>query len=155
MSNWRELLTRARGWLKPDGRMFLHVFSHRTTPYRFDKNDPADWIAHHFFTGGVMPSHDLIRQFGDLFAVEADWRWSGEHYQKTATTGWPTTTATPPRSWPPSGRSTAPTPSCGTGAGVSSSSPPPASSVTTGEPNGPSATIASSGIRMMRTGNGG
>ncbi len=84
MSNWRELLTRARGWLKPDGRMFLHVFSHKTTPYRFDKNDPADWIAHHFFTGGVMPSHDLIRQFGDLFAVEADWRWSGEHYEKTA-----------------------------------------------------------------------
>ena len=84
MSNWRELLTRARGWLKADGRLFLHVFSHRSTPYRFDKTDPADWIAHHFFSGGVMPSHDLIRQFPDLFAVESDWRWSGEHYERTA-----------------------------------------------------------------------
>jgi cyclopropane-fatty-acyl-phospholipid synthase len=84
MANWRALLTRARTWLKPDGRLFLHVFSHKTTPYRFDRDDPADWIAQHFFTGGVMPSHDLIRQFGDLFAVEADWRWSGSHYARTA-----------------------------------------------------------------------
>ena len=84
MSNWRALLTRARGWLAPDGRLFLHVFSHRSRPYAFDVGDEADWIAQHFFTGGVMPSHGLIRQFPDLFAVEADWRWSGEHYRKTA-----------------------------------------------------------------------
>jgi cyclopropane-fatty-acyl-phospholipid synthase len=84
MANWRELLTRARGWLHDDGRLFLHVFSHKTTPYRFDVEDPADWIAQHFFTGGVMPSHGLIRQFGDLFALEEDWRWNGEHYARTA-----------------------------------------------------------------------
>jgi cyclopropane-fatty-acyl-phospholipid synthase len=30
-----------------------------------------------------MPSHQLIRQF-DLFEVEADWRWSGSHYEHTA-----------------------------------------------------------------------
>jgi cyclopropane-fatty-acyl-phospholipid synthase len=84
MANWRELLSRARGWLRPDGRLFIHVFAHRTTPYRFDVEDKSDWIAQHFFTGGVMPSHDLIRQFPDLFEVEADWRWSGVHYQKTA-----------------------------------------------------------------------
>ena len=84
MANWRALLTRARGWLKPDGRMFLHVFTHRTTPYRFDLHDEADWIGQHFFSGGVMPSHDLIRQFPDLFEVEADWRWSGAHYRRTA-----------------------------------------------------------------------
>lgn len=84
MGNWRALLARARGWLKPDGRLFLHVFSHYATPYRFDADDPADWIAQHFFTGGVMPSHGLIGEFGDLFAVEADWRWSGEHYARTA-----------------------------------------------------------------------
>ena len=84
MSNWRELLGRVRDWLKPDGRAFIHVFSHTTTPYRFDVNDKTDWIAQHFFTGGVMPSHDLIRQFGDLLEVEADWRWSGAHYEKTA-----------------------------------------------------------------------
>ena len=84
MANWRGLLTRARRWLKPDGRMFIHVFTHRTTPYRFDLNDEADWIGRHFFSGGVMPSHNLIRQFPDLFEVEADWRWSGRHYERTA-----------------------------------------------------------------------
>ncbi|MDO8378030.1 cyclopropane-fatty-acyl-phospholipid synthase family protein [Phenylobacterium sp.] len=84
MANWRALLTEARTWLKPDGAMFVHVFTHSSTPYRFDVNDEADWIGQHFFTGGVMPSHDLMREFPDLFAVEADWRWSGTHYEKTA-----------------------------------------------------------------------
>ena len=84
MANWRALLTRVRDWLKDDGRLFLHVFSHRTTPYRFNADDPADWIAQHFFTGGLMPSHTLVRQFPDLFSVEGDWRWSGAHYANTA-----------------------------------------------------------------------
>lgn len=84
MSNWRGLLSRIRGWLKPDGRLFIHVFSHKTAPYRFDAADAGDWIGQHFFTGGVMPSHGLMRQFPDLFEVEQDWRWSGDHYARTA-----------------------------------------------------------------------
>ncbi|MBX7250041.1 MAG: cyclopropane-fatty-acyl-phospholipid synthase family protein [Caulobacteraceae bacterium] len=84
MANWRALLTRARSWLRPDGRMFLHVFTHRSTPYRFDHADRSDFIAQHFFTGGIMPSHGLIRQFPDLFEVEQEWRWSGDHYRRTA-----------------------------------------------------------------------
>jgi len=84
MANWRALLARVKGWLKPDGRLFIHVFTHKTTPYRFDVNDEADWIAKHFFSGGVMPSHGLIAQFPDLFVLEQDWRWSGTHYEKTA-----------------------------------------------------------------------
>jgi cyclopropane-fatty-acyl-phospholipid synthase len=84
MSNWRGLLQKMRSWLKPDGRAFIHVFTHRTTPYRFDVNDKTDWIAQHFFSGGIMPSHRLMFQFADLFEVERDWRWSGVHYEKTA-----------------------------------------------------------------------
>jgi cyclopropane-fatty-acyl-phospholipid synthase len=84
MANWRGLLQRARDWLRPDGRLFIHVFTHATTPYRFEVSDRTDWIAQHFFSGGVMPSHDLMRQFGDLFTVERDWRWSGVHYRRTA-----------------------------------------------------------------------
>jgi cyclopropane-fatty-acyl-phospholipid synthase len=84
MANWRALLGRVRGWLRPDGRLFVHVFSHRSAPYRFNVEDPTDWIAQHFFTGGLMPSHALVRQFGDLFTLEQDWRWSGEHYARTA-----------------------------------------------------------------------
>ncbi len=84
MANWRGLLTRARGWLKDGGRLFLHVFAHARAPYRFNHQDENDWIAQHFFTGGIMPSHALIRQFGDLFTVEEEWRWSGLHYRRTA-----------------------------------------------------------------------
>ncbi len=85
MSNWRRLLERIRTWLTPGtGRLFLHIFSHTKYPYRFDHTNQADWIAQHFFTGGIMPSHGLIRQFPDCFVVEKDWRWSGLHYQKTA-----------------------------------------------------------------------
>ena len=84
MSNWRTLLERAKGWLNADGRMFLHVFTHKNRSYRFDHDDPADWIAHHFFTGGIMPAFDLPHRFEDLFAVEREWRWSGTHYRRTA-----------------------------------------------------------------------
>ncbi len=84
MTNWRELLTRLRSWLKPGGRFFMHIFTHRAGTYLFDRADREDWIAQHFFTGGVMPSHHLIRQYGDLFAIEKEWRWSGTHYQRTA-----------------------------------------------------------------------
>jgi len=84
ISNWPALLGRISAWLAPEGRLFLHVFTHRSRPYRFEAADDADWIAQHFFTGGVMPSHGLIRRFADLFTVEAEWRWSGRHYQRTA-----------------------------------------------------------------------
>jgi cyclopropane-fatty-acyl-phospholipid synthase len=84
MMNWRELLIRTRAWLAPDGRLFMHVFTHRSGTYLLDRADKDNWIAQQLFTGGVMPSHHLIRQYADLFAVEKEWRWSGVHYQRTA-----------------------------------------------------------------------
>ena len=84
MMNWRELMTRVKSWLAPDGRFFIHIFTHRAGAYLFDRADKEDWIAQHFFTGGVMPSHHLIQQYSDLFEVEREWRWSGTHYQRTA-----------------------------------------------------------------------
>jgi len=84
MANWRALLDRVRSWLVADGRLFLHVFTHRSAPYRFDAADKTDWIAQHFFTGGIMPSHGLIRQFPEAFSIEQEWCWNGRHYQRTA-----------------------------------------------------------------------
>lgn len=84
MANWRALLARVRGWLQPQGRLFLHVFAHASGCYRFDTADRDDWIAQHFFTGGIMPSAALAHQFPDLFAVEEEWLWSGTHYRRTA-----------------------------------------------------------------------
>lgn len=84
MANWQALLTKISAWLKPEGRLFVHVFSHKSHPYRFNTSDKTDWIAKHFFTGGIMPSHGLIAQFPDCVVVEQAWRWNGRHYQRTA-----------------------------------------------------------------------
>lgn len=84
MVNWHRLLDRMRSWLNKDGRLFVHVFTHSRVPYRFNHRDKADWIAQHFFTGGIMPSHGFIREFSDCFTVEQEWRWSGRHYARTA-----------------------------------------------------------------------
>ena len=84
MVNWRPLLTRMRAALRPDGLLFLHIFTHKFGSYRFSPENRADWIAQHFFTGGIMPSHGLIRQYRDIFSVDEEWRWNGRHYEKTA-----------------------------------------------------------------------
>lgn len=84
MANWQRLLERARGWLTPEGKLFIHVFAHSGAPYRFDHRDPTDWIAQHFFTGGLMPSRHMIEQFPALFTLEQDWWWDGTHYERTA-----------------------------------------------------------------------
>jgi len=84
MVNWRPLLTRLHNVLRPGGLLFLHIFTHKSGSYRFSPENRADWIAQHFFTGGIMPSHGLIRQFGDLFSVDSEWQWNGGHYARTA-----------------------------------------------------------------------
>ena len=84
MSNWRTLLERAHGWLERDGAMFVHIFTHRAHSYRFDHANRADWIAQHFFTGGIMPAHGLMAEFGDLFTIDDQWRWNGRNYARTA-----------------------------------------------------------------------
>lgn len=84
MTNWRPLLIRINGSMRPDGFLFMHVFSHRNVSYQFSTDDRDDWIAQHFFTGGIMPSHQLIRQFSDIFVLDREWRWGGSHYARTA-----------------------------------------------------------------------
>lgn len=81
--NHTELLRRIARWLRPGGRLFVHVFAHREHLYPFDVDGRADWMARHFFTGGVMPSHDLFHHLTDHMVVERSWAVDGTHYART------------------------------------------------------------------------
>jgi cyclopropane-fatty-acyl-phospholipid synthase len=81
--NHRELLRRIATWLDPDGRLFVHVFRHRELAYPYADEGSGDWMARNFFSGGVMPSDQLLPSIDDALEVEARWQWDGTHYQKT------------------------------------------------------------------------
>ncbi|MEZ4455290.1 MAG: cyclopropane-fatty-acyl-phospholipid synthase family protein [Gemmatimonadales bacterium] len=85
LRDWRRILARAAGWLEPDGRLFIHVFCQARFPYTFETERDDDWMGRHFFTGGIMPSYDLLAEAATgAFAVEDDWWLDGTHYQRTA-----------------------------------------------------------------------
>jgi len=84
MRNYPALLRRIAGWLAPGGALFVHVFAHRRHAYPFEDAGASDWIAREFFTGGLMPSVDLLREFQDDLAITEDWWLDGDHYARTA-----------------------------------------------------------------------
>ena len=84
MRNYDELLKRIDGWLKQNGKLFVHIFSHKEVAYPFEDKDDGDWMAREFFSGGQMPSHRLLMSFPDRMKIEKDWRVSGTHYEKTS-----------------------------------------------------------------------
>ncbi len=83
MRNYRELLHRVRGWLKPDGKLFVHIFVHDHYAYPFETGEENDWMARYFFTGGLMPSFDIFSHFPDDLKIEQSWAVNGVHYEKT------------------------------------------------------------------------
>lgn len=84
MRNFERLLSRIAGWLTEDGKLYVHLFCHRRLCYPFATDGEADWMGRNFFTGGIMPSADLLEQFPEILRTTRRESWSGEHYQQTA-----------------------------------------------------------------------
>lgn len=84
MRNYRDLLGRIAGWMKLNAKLFVHIFCNRSHTYEFETEGASNWMGRYFFTGGLMPSFDLLTRFDECFTLENRWAVSGVHYRKTA-----------------------------------------------------------------------
>lgn len=84
MRNYDSLLGKIANWLKPEGKLFVHIFCHRYLAYPFETDGDDNWMGRYFFTGGLMPARDTLLHFQKHLQLQTQWDLSGTHYQKTA-----------------------------------------------------------------------
>ncbi|MET0131714.1 MAG: cyclopropane-fatty-acyl-phospholipid synthase family protein [Stenotrophomonas chelatiphaga] len=84
MRNYQQLLQRIHRWLRPEGKLFVHIFVHRTLMYPFETEGEDNWMGRHFFTGGLMPAADTLLCFQQHLQLQQRWLLDGTHYERTA-----------------------------------------------------------------------
>ena len=84
MRNYELLMKKVASLLKPAGKLFVHIFTHKNLAYKFEVKDESDWMSKYFFTGGIMPSDDLLLYFNKDMSIENHRHVSGLHYAKTS-----------------------------------------------------------------------
>ena len=82
--NTKKLMNLINDWLNPNGLFFMHVFAHKENPYYFDRDQKNAWMAKYFFTGGMMPNHNLFKDLKSDLEYQKSWILSGEHYERTS-----------------------------------------------------------------------
>ena len=84
MKNYDILLNKISNWLKDNGKLFVHIFTHKNFSYHFETEGKNDWMGKYFFTGGIMPSHNLLDHFNNDLKIVKNWIVEGTHYHRTA-----------------------------------------------------------------------